>query len=251
MNTNLQPAYVLHYRNYRETSLITNIYTLRFGKITGILKGFYTLKKEFTSPMEVHSLNELTFYPKKREIWLISYADLICDYPFLRKDESKALVAAVFFNLIDKVMPLWVVNTAVFHLLRESLDFLEKEEESKVLYVFLIKFLTLSGFKPEFNHCLGCHSQLEEDVFFSASKGGLVCDNCFGEVSDARKVNKETTSSLLYIQKNEFTLIFRLNPTAKCEQEIFYILREFLFYHLGFDIAQYLEKLHQPRKFLV
>jgi len=39
MNSNLQPAYVLHYRNYRETSFLVDLLTKNSGRISVIARG--------------------------------------------------------------------------------------------------------------------------------------------------------------------------------------------------------------------
>ena len=227
-------GFVLNRYNFRETSLITNIYTLRFGKITGILKGFYTGKKEFSSPLEPASLNELIFYPKKSNIWLISYVDLIKSYPFLSNDFLKNKIAMTFINLVDKVMQPNDPNAEVFYLLKDSLEYLEKFSDPRIIYTFLIKFFTISGVKPQLDKCICCLTKLTDRFFFDVSRGGLVCNNCVrGEVFD---INKETVNVFLYIQKNKFDMIFRLNISPNSIEEINYILEKFLLYHLEYKI---------------
>lgn len=232
-------AFVIRRYNFRETSLIVNLYSLRFGKIKGILKGFYTQKKEFSSPLENFSLNEFVFYPKKSEIWLVSHVDLIFDYPYLRKSLSKARAGGLLFNLLDRTAQLWDKNAYIFELIESSLAALNDEEESKVVYTFLIKFLTFSGFKPEFNHCIKCQETLFSPIYFSASKGGLICPGCQGRAKDIRRINPQVSQSILYIQKEDFPLVYRLNIDSRCQEEIFYILGQFLSYH--FDFHQALE----------
>jgi DNA repair protein RecO (recombination protein O) len=230
-------GFVLRRYNFRETSIIANFYTFKFGKITGILKGFYTAKKEFSSGLDIFGLNELIFYPKKRDIWLVSFVDLVEDFYYLRKDIAKAKAAAVFVDIIEKAMQPWDRNSQVFDLLKACLAGLKEENEKKVLYIFLIKFLSLCGFKPEFGRCLACHSHIAEETFFSISRGGLLCEKCHTISGDSQRIDKETVSSLLYIQNSNFPLALRLRPTAFCEKEIFYTLQNFLRYHLDFDIS--------------
>ncbi|MBU1122284.1 MAG: DNA repair protein RecO [Candidatus Omnitrophota bacterium] len=234
-------GFVIKRRNFRETSVIVDIFTLRFGRITGILKGFYTIKKEFSSFLDILTLNEFVFYPKQRQIWLVSYVDYICGYSFLRKDIPKARVAAVFSDLIDKTMQPWDINQDIFYLLKDCLEWLDKEKDYKVIYVFLIKFLTISGFKPEFNRCIICHKELEREISFSISRGGLVCSFCCRSAPDSKRIRNETSSSLLYIQQISSPKVYRLRPTYLCEKEIFYLLREFLMYHLDIDISKKLQ----------
>ncbi len=231
-------AFVIRRHNFRETSIIVNLYTLRFGKISGILKGFYTAKKEFTSPLTLGSLNEFVFYPKKSEIWLVSHVDLINDYECLRRNISKARMASLFLNLIDKAMQLWDVNMYVFNLLQYCLDNLQSQDDLKSLYIFVIKFLTYSGFKPEFDHCVSCQAKLKQESFFSISKGGFICRVCRPKVKDVRIVKKEASRSLVYIQNADFSLASRLNLSKACEEEVLLVLKEFVAYHFGFDILR-------------
>jgi len=227
-------GFVLRRYNFRDTSLIATLYTLRFGKIKGIFKGFYTLKKEFSSTLDIFSLNEFVFYPKKNEIWLISQADLVSDFGFLSKDLRSAQIGASFLNLVDKTMQLWDKNEYIFYLINNCLRSLELEDSLKTFYIFLIKFLTLSGFKPELNHCLICKKKLEYEVFFSVSKGGLMCNYCRQKAADAQKISHQATRSLFYIQNTDFPLVFRLGLSSYCEDEIFHILQRFLSYHFDF-----------------
>ncbi|MCK4912741.1 MAG: DNA repair protein RecO [Candidatus Omnitrophica bacterium] len=228
-------GFVLRRYNFRETSLITTLYTSRFGKIRGIFKGFYTFKKEFSSSLDIFTLNEFVFYPKKSEIWLISHADLVSDFSYLREDLPKAKVGALLLNLLDKTMPLWDGNLQIFNLVNDCLNSLKQDNEVKVLYVFLIKFLSLSGFKPEFNHCMKCQKTLDDEFYFSVAKGGLVCNVCGKNVGDLKKITKQACRSLLYIQNNDLSLIDRLKVSRSCEEEFFYILGRFLGYHFEFN----------------
>ena len=228
-------GFVLKRYNFRETSLITTLYTFRFGKVRGIFKGFYTPKKEFSSPLDIFTLNEFVFYPKRNEIWLISHADLVSDFSYLREDLSKAKTGALIFNLLDKTMPLWDQNARVFNLINDSLNSLGQEQEFKILYIFLIKFLSLAGFKPEFNHCLNCQKGLDDEFSFSVARGGLICKVCAHQVGDAKKISKQACRCLVYIQSADFALTSRLKVTKSCEDEIFYILGRFLAYHFDFN----------------
>jgi len=229
-------GFVMKRHNFRETSIIASFYTKKFGKITGILKGFYTFKKEFSSNLDLFTLNELIFYPKKSDIWLVSFADLVRDYDFLRKNITAATAASVFINLTDRALGPWDKNAEVFNLIKEALSFLQKEDTRKVLCVFLVKFLTLSGFKPEFGKCLSCHNAISEETFFSVLRGGLICKKCSNKDHDLKKISREAIASIFYMQNNDFIIALRLKPTEECENEIMYILREFLCYHLEFDI---------------
>jgi len=236
-------GFLLRRYNFRETSLITVFYTRAHGKISGLLKGFYTQKKEFTTSLNIFTLNELVFYPKKRDLWLVSFADQIRDYPYLRKSYVKCLTATLFTTIIDKIMSPWDVHPEIFDLLRVCLEILGEEDELKILEVFLIKLLSLSGFEPEFTRCLRCHNPMGERVYFSVTRGGLLCDNCTAGAVDAQYINKDISSSIKYIQQTDLDKVLRLRTSSTCEKGIFYILREFILYHLDIDIMPGLNRV--------
>lgn len=235
-------GFVIRRHNFRETSLIATIYTASFGKIQGIFKGFYTGKREFSSPLNPGSLNEFVFYPKRSEIWLISHVDLIRDYDFLRKDTAKAHSGWLFCHFVDKVMQLWDANTFIFELLKQCLGALEQENNLKIIYIFLIKFFTYAGFKPEFNQCVGCKEHLKQEHFFSAAKGGFICPRCATHSKSIRPISLEASRSLAYIQNADFDLVYRLNVSKPCEEELLLLLKEYMSYHFEFDLLKHISK---------
>ncbi len=228
-------GFVLKRFNFSETSVIATIYSKRFGKIKGIFKGFYTQKREFSTTLDTFSLNEFVFYPKQSEIWLVSQARLIADFPYLRKDIEKAKVAGLFFNLLDRTMQLWDKSSYIFNLNFRCLDLIGKDHK-KALFIFLIKFLTLAGIKPELNHCLVCQKLIQDDLFFSTYRGGLVCRACCGKDSGYKLVSQEASKTFSYIQKSSITTAGRVQLSLACQEEILNIIRKFLAYHFDFRL---------------
>ncbi|MCM8826224.1 MAG: DNA repair protein RecO [Candidatus Omnitrophica bacterium] len=226
-------GFIINRWNFRESSVMATIYTKKFGKINGIFKGFYTRKKEFTSTLDICTLNEFVLYPKISQIWLISYVDLIKDYSFLRDNFYKSIVAYIFTKVINKGTLFFDSNEDIFWLLDKSLDSLSNNDEKKMLYIFLIKFLTISGIKPEINLCIDCHRPYGEKIFFSTVSGGLLCEKCGKTKSSLYPISIETSSTISYIQREDFPLVLRINPTSDCENEIIFVLEEFLRYHLN------------------
>ncbi|MBD3246557.1 MAG: DNA repair protein RecO [Candidatus Omnitrophica bacterium] len=229
-------GFVLKRHDFRETSVIVNLFTLRHGRITGILKGFYTLKKEFSSPLTLFSLNEYVLYPKKREIWLVSYVDLIAAYEYLRRDREKANAAAVCFRLVEKGLPLWEMNPFLFSLLEQTLHSLRTHPGHKVIPAFVIQFLTHSGVQPELTSCIMCRTPLRGGMWFSIAKGGLICPGCVTAAPDARPMSRETVSSFLFLQRQDFPIALRLRMSMKSRDELDSVLSRFCGFHLGVDL---------------
>ncbi len=228
-------GYIIRRVNFRETSLLASMYTKKFGKVNGLFKGFYTRKKEFSSSLDVFTLNEFILYPRRSEIWLVSYAELLDGYDFLRRDIKKNIAASVFARVIDKGTAVLDSHPEVFFLLKNSLESLNSYDEGKLIYIFMIKFLTISGFKPEFSLCINCHCPYEEEIYFSPSSGGIICNKCKAIRKDTYPISLETSSVIHYIQHNDFPHILRISPSISCHKEIIFILQKFSQYHLHFD----------------
>jgi len=234
-------GFILRRTDFRDSSVIADIYTLNFGRISGILKGYYSGKKEFTSSLALFSLNEFVFYPRHRDVWLVSYVDMVADYDFLPASSAASGLAGLFAGLISRTMPAWESNQDIFHLLGESFQRLRQSQDRRLAHWFLLRYLELSGFKPELNRCLSCRDSLSAEVMFSIACGGLLCRLCGRGVADARPISPETAAGLLYMQENEFDPVSRLRLSPDAEVQTAAILRQFLLYHLEIDVVKYVK----------
>ncbi|MCF7873802.1 MAG: DNA repair protein RecO [Candidatus Omnitrophica bacterium] len=232
-------GFVLKRFNFGETSTIATLYLHNFGKIRGIFKGFYRQKKEFSTSLDIFSLNEFIFYPKESEIWLVSQADLIAEFSYLKDSLEKAAVAGFFFKLLDKTMQLWDKNRYIFNLVFHCMRLIEKDY-TKAFYLFLIKFLTLAGIKPELNHCIICQKLIKGPRFFSTRRGGLLCFECCKNYKDYKSISKETSKAFNYIQNNSIAVASRLQLSSHCQKEIAEIIEKFLAYH--FDLGNLFQR---------
>jgi len=231
-------AIVLRRNNLRETSVLADFFTRDFGKITGVLKGMRTEPTKFASSVEPFSLNEIIFYQKRNSsVHLVSACDLKNNFNQLRHDVVRSAMATMMLELVGAVMPLEDKNPAVFELVVSSISELEKTNfAEKILLIFKIKLLSLSGFQPHLDSCVVCDSRVMGQAKFSVSQGGLLCPKCAFKDPKARSIFRGTVATLLHIQKNDFSanLNLGMNPEIKKELEI--ILNSFIQFHLGKEL---------------
>lgn len=234
MSIHKTEAIVLRRRDFRETSLIVDLYTRDFGKLSGILKGIRADPDKFASRLEVSSHNEIIFYKRlNTSLHLISACDLKDDFFNIRQSLMKAGMMGIMMELIASVMQTEDRNEEVFNLALECLKELElSNSPEKVMTIFKIKMLALSGFKPHFDSCVSCGNKILGQSKFSLSLGGLLCERCYPKDPSARCIFRGTVASILYIEKNDFrsNLNLGLNPQIKKELEL--ILNAFLNFHL-------------------
>ncbi|MCX5706441.1 MAG: DNA repair protein RecO [Candidatus Omnitrophica bacterium] len=227
-------GFVLMRRDFRETSLIADFYTREFGKISGLLKGIRTEPAKFASTLELFSLNEIIFYKKTNSsLNLVSQCDLLDNFYSVRQSIAKANLASLMMELLSAVMPQEDKNEEVFDLTLNCLkELVISNNPDKVMTIFKIKMLALSGFKPHFDSCVSCLNRVLGQSRFSLSLGGLLCSECCRKDLSSRSIFRGTIASILHIEKNDFrsNLNLGLNPQIKKELEV--ILNAFLNFHL-------------------
>ena len=233
-------GFVLKTFDFRETSKIAHIFTQNNGKIHGLFKGFSTGKKEFTTTLDTFSLNDFIFYESKNQLWLVSFADIVDSFSYLRQDLEKNLVANYIIELVDKITPLHQACPKIFNLLGESFLYLRDNFQRKILYIFQIRILELSGFQPHITACLKCSGEVQKQAFFSTKLGGFLCAGCAHNDRFSKELSAELISSLKYIQNNDFKIALRLSLSLKTERDLSEILEEFFSFHLDTRIKSLL-----------
>jgi len=234
MSIHKTEALVLRKRDFRETSIIVDFYTRDFGKLSGILKGIRQEPGKFASTLEPFSFNEIIFYQKRNSaLHLISQADIRDSFNPIRQNITKTGISSYMMELISAVMAAEDKNEAIFDLALTCLKELEiSNNPDKIITIFKIKILSLSGFKPHFDSCVSCADKIMGQSKFSLILGGLLCPRCFSKDVSGRSIFRGTVASILHIERNDFrnNLNLGMNPQIKRELEI--ILNSFLNFHL-------------------
>ena len=227
-------AIVLNKHDFRETSLIVNFYTRDFGKFSGLLKGIRTDQQKFASTVELFSDNEIIFYRNRSSsLYLVSQCDLKDNFTPIRQEMIKVGMASMIIELLDSVMSEEDINVEIFDLTLTALKELELTRfPDKVLTIFKIKLLSLSGFKPHLDSCLSCDSRILGESKFSLSKGGLLCPRCYKKDIRARAIFRGTIASILHIEKNTFKSNLNLGMNLEIKKELELVLNAFLSFHL-------------------
>lgn len=232
-------ALVLNRRNFRETSLIANFYTLDFGKVSGILKGIKTDPAKFASTVEPFSYNEIIFYKNRgSSLRLIGQCDMKDPFAGIRNSIEKITAASTMMELLDAVMPQEDKNEEIFHLALNCLKELEiSKSPERVLTIFKIKVLSLSGFKPHLDSCVSCDNGITGLSRFSLSLGGLLCERCRAKDISARTIFRGTIASVLHIEKNPFKNSMNLGMNPQIKKELDLLLNSFLSFHLERELT--------------
>jgi DNA repair protein RecO (recombination protein O) len=227
-------AIVLRRQDFRETSLIVNFFTKDFGKFSGILKGFREEPPKFASILEPFSFNEIIFYEKRNSsLHLVSQCDARDNFMPIRKDISKVGMASFMMELLDALMPVEDKNEEIFNLTLATLNELGlNSNPDKIMTIYKIKILALSGFKPHFDSCVSCQDRILGQAKFSLMLGGLLCSSCIHKDMRAHTIFRGTIATILHIEKNDFKSNLNLGLNPQIKRELDMVLNSFLNFHL-------------------
>jgi len=214
--------------------MIADFYTRDFGKLGGLLKGIKTEPAKFASNLEPFSYNEIIFYRKRNSVLhLVSQCDLRDNFNNIRQNITKTSMASFVMELLGAVMACEDKNEDVFNLALVCLRELETTNyPDKVMIIFKIKMLALSGFKPHFDSCVSCGDKILGQSKFSLMLGGLLCERCHQKDVSSRSIFRGTVATILHIEKNDFKTNLNLGLNPQIKRELDLILNTFLNFHL-------------------
>lgn len=242
---------VLSNHDFRETSLIATFYTKDFGKIKGLVKGLKRPKIRYGSRLQPFSFNNIIFYDnRKSNFCIIAQCDQVNGFNNFGGDLEKAAYASYLLELIDTVTPLGDVNIALFDLLVNSLElFSEEDDIERIVRIFEIRLLNLSGFMPRLDCCVSCEKKIslqkKTHPRFSHSLGGLICESCVDKDKAASPISLGAIASLKHIESIEWHRVLRFKFTPTIRGELEEILRSFISLHLEkqFKTLDFLKKV--------
>ncbi len=234
MSIHRTQALVLNKRDFRETSIIADFYTRDFGKLSGLLKGIRTEPAKFASNLEPFSLNEIIFYRKRNSsLHLVTQADKRNNFDSIRQSIVKVGMASLTMELLGAIMAQEDKNEEVFDLSLTCLTELQATNNpDKVMTIFKIKMLALSGFKPHFDSCVSCGNKILGQSKFSLALGGLLCAGCYQKDPARRSIFRGTVASILHIERNDIKTNLNLGMNPQIKKELELILNAFLNFHL-------------------
>ena len=228
-------GFILRRDDLRETSLLLTVYTRDFGKLKLISKGVRNPGEKFISAYELFALDEIVFYEKKKKnFFLLSQCELINFFPEIRKELERISYASYFAELLDRVTPFCDKNQALFELLLNSLQLLSsKASPKRVARIFEIKLLSGLGFMPRLKSCAECDKELKEgSARFSLSRGGALCEACFGNERTAKPLLAGTINFVSHIDRMPFERIKQIKVSKRVGTEVERLLGSFINYHL-------------------
>lgn len=192
----LNPAFVLHSRAYRDTSLLVELLTEQFGRLTVVARGARTAKSKLQGVLTPF-LPLLVTFSSKGELGNLQQAEV----DGLRYDLKADLILSGFYlnELLIKLIPRHEPHPEIFYAYKNTLDDLTNSESPEAkLRIFEKCLLANLGYGLQLNKTVGNEEVLADEWYLFEFGVGLIRVN-------KKDSNVYSGKSLLALQSGNFS----------------------------------------------
>lgn len=191
---------VLRKTKLGESDLILSMLAQDGSQIRAVAKGARKPTSQFSSRLELGAEADVLF-AKGRSLDIVKEVRLAAGNGAMRQSIERAAAAAPMLELLDRITQADLKNPKLLpmtHAALSALDGADAEHAPAICAAHLLKTFAFCGIRPSLDSCCMCGNplscQLDEprfqDVAFSFSEGGVVCDAC--STPDSVRVSSAT-----------------------------------------------------------
>ncbi len=210
--TNL--AIIVSRRDFKENDVLVNLYTQNHGKQVTIARGAKKFKAKLSSHIEPLTLVESLIIPTKAISYLASSKTKESFYQ-IKNSYNKLQTAGRALNIFNHSIKENEADQKLFNYLLIWLRKLEESKEEDIEYLFLlwmIRFLDILGYLPNFKNCQSCQKKLlSGKQFFNFNTGSLLCSNCQSkyENKDLYQLSENAVKLFRFLASNQERIIVK------------------------------------------
>lgn len=171
---------------YRETSLIIDVFTARFGLIPVMAKGVRSSKSKSIGLLEILNELDLILYKNPVSDWYIfKNAELLRSHLHGVKYETAVLMQAAA-EILKQLLLEKSDFEKLYELLQQYLDYIRKVPKNgiAVFWRFLLRLFRLIGIEFNVSSCVEC-SRKKIFTAYYPQKQGFLCPECYHPVPES------------------------------------------------------------------
>ena len=227
-------ALVLRRRDVNDADRVLTVLTPHEGKVELLAKGVRKTTSRKAGHVELFT--HVALVVAQARTWdLITEAAMVESFRHLREDLDAIAAASYVAELLDNFtdaaddnQPLW--ELALFAL--RTLDAASGSPEAaapNLLRWFDLQLLSLTGFQPQFFHCLGCEAPLQPEVnYFSLEDGGVYCPRCGSQRDGVEALQPDTLKVLRFLQSQPYDAVARLQVRTPIARGVDSLLHRYM-----------------------
>ncbi len=233
-------AILLRRIEFGDYDLIVTLFTQVQGKTSAIAKSAKKSVKRFPGVLEPFSLIDVVLTQGKgKGMPVLKEAALEEPYFKIREDILKTAYASYWAELIYLWMADGEPHEEIYRLTTHVLSELDRGEicVEMLSILFQMRFLSLAGFRPNFDHCHTCKTGLDQiqsaSVTADLANGGIICPACGGLSGSRQRLSKGTLKQLIWTDNADLDRAARVRFTPTAVVEGLTFLESFVPYHIG------------------
>lgn len=230
-------AIVLRRVDFGEADRLLTLYSREFGKIKALAKGARKPQTRKTGHVELFMRTAFMFAQGK-SIDIITQAEMVEAYPALREDLVRTTYAAYSAELLDSFTPDGECDIRKYELLANALGWIADSDNLRlVARYYELHLLSLAGYQPQLFHCVNCTERItEQDQFFSAELGGVLCPDCREQDRSAQAITAAAVKLLRYLQTRDWETVKMVHLRSSLHLELEGIMHYYLRYVLEHNL---------------
>ena len=238
MNNYVTEAINLKSYNLNDADKIIVMYSKDNGLIKGVAKGIKKPQSKLGARMDLLVANTLQLL-KGRSMDTIVQAQTVNNFRKTREDIDKLMFSSYVSELVMNFGEgSEAASKEIYELLYKALNRIANANSKKDAFIAVIKFqlklLLILGFCVELDTCLCCREQvLAEDMYFSSTMGGIVCEECNEHLGVKLKMHHKIRDFLQAMLQFDFDFESEYDQKAneKVCQVCFNLLDEYIQTH--------------------
>lgn len=160
--------------DYKESSKIIRIFTRELGIISLMARGVKRSNNKLKNLTSLYSFGKFELV-KKGDFFYLEDGKLLDLNEGLRLDLKNIYSAQLCIELVERSLMEYQVNFDLFDLLIKTIKFLSlSKEKVRLMAMFVIKYVSMIGYRPELRSCVICGKSPTEKGF-SIEHGGITC----------------------------------------------------------------------------
>jgi len=234
------PAILLRRLDYGDFDVIITFFTLKRGKLALIAKSAKKSTKRFAGVLELFSVLEVTAGTgRNKGLSVLQEAVLKQPFSAIRADFRKTAYASYWAELIYNWIEENYKQVLLYHLFEHVLAELDRGQTAAagLNILFQMRFLALSGHRPNLDDCSVCRKELEnikqDKILIDSQRGGILCKDCRTGSASRMLLGKGTIKQLLWVESGDLAKATRIKFSPSAIEEGTEFLEEFVCYHLG------------------
>lgn len=239
---------VLRRSDFGEADRLLTLYSREHGKVRAIAKGARKPQSRKTGHVELFMRTRFLI-AEGRNLDIVTQAEMVEGYHALRDDLVRTTYASYAVELLDRFTADEDRNIPLYDLLADMLRWLSSTRNLLMAARFYeLHLLSLLGYRPQLFRCVGCGDDVvEQDQYFSAELGGLLCPNCRMADSGAREISGAAVKVLRFLQTRQWRAVENLQLRRELHSELEAVMSYYLTYLLerALKSADFLHRLRR------